>query len=70
MGCDHEYPNMRPISDPAKSKLMKPKLELVIMLLINTDGRSLAPIVKKRKAKKDFIGVMPAENTSMLKSAY
>ena len=56
---------------------MKPKLELVSMLLVNIDGRSLVLVVKKRKAKEIFTGVMLAENTSMLaentsmlKSAY
>ena len=49
---------------------MKPKLDLVSMLLINSDGRSLVPVVKKRKAKEVFTSVMPAKNTLMLKPAY
>ena len=49
---------------------MKLKLYLVSMLLVNIDGRSPIPAVKKRKANEVFIGVMPVENASMLKSAY
>ena len=49
---------------------MKPKLDLVNMLLVNINGRSSAPTVKKRKAKEVLTGVMLAENTPMLKSAY
>ena len=49
---------------------MKSKLDLVSMLLVNTDGRSLVLVVKKRKAREVFTGVMPAENTPMIKLAY
>ena len=49
---------------------MKPKLDLVSMLLINIDGRSSVPVVKKGKAKEVFTSVMPAKNTLMLKPAY
>ena len=50
--------------------MMKPKLDLLNMLLIKINGQSPVPVVKKRKAKEVFIGMMPAENTLMLKSAY
>ena len=49
---------------------MKSKLDLVSMLLVNTDGRSLVLVVKKRKAKEVFTGVMPAKDTPLLKSTY
>ena len=49
---------------------MKPKLELVSMLLVNIGGRSSVPVVKKRKAREVFTSIIPAENTPMLKSAY
>ena len=49
---------------------MKSKLDLVSMLLINIDGRSSVPTVKKRKAKEVFTGMRPTKNTLMLKSAY
>ena len=49
---------------------MKPRLDLISMLLVSIEGRSPIPVVKKRKAREVFIGVMPAENTPMLKSAY
>ena len=49
---------------------MKPKLDLVSMLLISVDGRSPVPTVKKRKAREGFIGVKLAKNTPMLKSDY
>ena len=49
---------------------MKPKLDLVSMLLVNIDGRSPVPVVKKRKAKEVFTGVMLVENAPMLKSTY
>ena len=49
---------------------MKSKLDLVSMLLVNIDGRSSVPAVKKRKAKEVFTNVRPAENTPMLKSTY
>ena len=50
--------------------MMKPKLDLLNMLLIKINGQSPVPVVKKRKAKEVFIGMMPAENTLMLKSTY
>jgi len=50
--------------------MMKPKLDLVNMLLVNTNGRSPVPAVKKTKAKEVFTSVTPAENTPMLKLAY
>ena len=49
------------------TKLMKPKLDLVSMLLGNVNGRSPVLDIKKRKAKEGFAGVRPAENTLMLK---
>ena len=52
------------------AKLMKPKLDLVSMFLVNIDGRSLVPAVKKRKAKEVFTVVMPVENALILKLAY
>ena len=50
--------------------MMKPKLDLVSMLLINVNGPSPVPIIKKRKAREGFTGMRPAENTLMLKSDY
>ena len=50
--------------------MMKPKLDLVSMLLINVNGRSPVPIIKKRKAREGFTGMRPTENTLMLKSDY
>jgi len=32
--------------------MMKPKIDLVSMLLVNVDGRALVPVVKKRKARE------------------
>ena len=49
---------------------MKPKLDLDSMLLVNVNGQSLVPIIKKRKARKGFTSVRPAENTPILKSNY
>ena len=49
---------------------MKPKLDLVSMLLINVNGRSLVPDIKKENTREDSAGVRPIENTSMLKSDY
>ena len=34
------------------AKLMKPKIDLVSMLLVNVDGRAPVHVVKKRKAKE------------------
>ena len=48
---------------------MKLKLDLISMLLVSINGRSLVPVVKKRKAKKVFTGMVPVENALMLKSA-
>ena len=31
---------------------MKPKIDLISMLLVNVDGRAPVPIVKKRKANE------------------
>ena len=50
--------------------MMKPKLDLLNMLLIKINGQSPVPVVKKRKAKEVFTSVMPAKNTLMLKPAY
>ena len=49
---------------------MKPKLDLVSMLLVSIDGRSSVPSVEIRKAKVVFTSEMPVENAPMLKSAY
>ena len=49
---------------------MKPKLDIVSMLLVSIDGRSLVPAVKKRKAKEVFTSVRLVKNALMLKSAY
>uniref|UniRef100_A0A7N2L6N8 non-specific serine/threonine protein kinase n=1 Tax=Quercus lobata TaxID=97700 RepID=A0A7N2L6N8_QUELO len=49
---------------------MKPKLDLVSMLLVNVNGRSPVLDIKKRKAKEGFAGVRPAKNTLMLKWFY
>ena len=32
--------------------MMKPKIDLVSMLLVNVDGRAPVPVVKKRKARE------------------
>ena len=49
------------------AKLMKPKLDLVSMLLVNIDGRSPVLTVKKRKAKEVFTNIRPVENALILK---
>ena len=49
---------------------MKPKLDLVSMLLVNANGLSPVPDIKKEKAREDSAGMRPAENTLMLKSNY
>ena len=49
---------------------MKLKLYPVSMLLVNIDGRSPIPAVKKRNVKEVFTRVMLVENTPMLKSTY
>ena len=49
---------------------MKPKLDLISMLLVNVNGRSPIPDIKKGKTREDSVGVRPAENTLMLKSDY
>ena len=49
---------------------MKPKLDLVNMLIVSVNGRSPVPNIKERKAKEGFAGVRAAENTLMLKSDY
>ena len=46
-------------------KLMKSRLDLV-----SINGRSPVTVVKKKKAREVFTGMMPAENTLMLKLAY
>ena len=46
-------------------KLMKSRLDLV-----SINGRSPVIAIKKRKAREVFTGVMPTENTPMLKLAY
>ena len=43
--------------------LMKPKLDLVSMLLVNINGRSSVPNIKKIKANEGFTGMRPAEDT-------
>ena len=50
--------------------MMKPKLDLVSMLLVSIDGRSSVPSVEIRKEKVVFTGEMPVENALMLKSTY
>ena len=55
--------------------MMKPKLDLVnmllvSMLLVSVNGRSPVPDIKKRKAKEGFAGIKSTENTPMLKSDY
>ena len=50
--------------------MMKPKLELVNMLLVSVNGRSPLPNIKKRKVTEGFGGMRPAENTPMLKLNY
>ena len=52
------------------AKLMKLNFDLVSMLLVNVDGQSLVPIIKKRKAREGSAGVRPIEKTPMLKSDY
>ena len=47
------------------AKLMKSRLDP-----ISINGRSPVIPIKKRKAREVFTGVMPAENTPMLKLAY
>ena len=47
------------------AKLMKLRLDLV-----SINGRSPVVAIKKRKAREVFTGVMPTENTPMLKLAY
>ena len=49
---------------------MKSKFDLVSILLVNIDGKSPVPTVKKRKAKEVFAKGMLAKNTLMLKSTY
>ena len=49
---------------------MKPKLDLVSMLLVNVNGQSPVPDIKKGKTREDSAGMRPAENTPMLKSNY
>ena len=49
---------------------MKSKLDLVSMLLVNANGLSPVPDIKKEKAREDSAGMRPAENTPMLKSNY
>jgi len=49
---------------------MKPKLDLINMLLVNANGRSPVPDIKKEKAREDSVGVRLAENTLMLKLDY
>ena len=49
---------------------MKPNFDLVSILLVNVDGRSLVLVIKKRKAREGSTDVRPAENTPMLKSDY
>ena len=50
--------------------MMKPKFDLLNMLLISINGRSPVPAVKKRKAMEVYNDVMLAKNTPMLKSVY
>ena len=50
--------------------MMKPKLDLVSMLLISVNGRSSELDIKKRKAKEGFTSMRLAANTRMLKSDY
>ena len=52
------------------AKLMKLKLDLVSMLLVNINGRSPIPKIKKGKTREDSASVRLAENTPMLKSNY
>ena len=42
---------------------MKPKLDLISMLLVSVNGRSPVPDIKKRKAKEGFAGeIMSSQN--------
>ena len=50
--------------------VMKPKLDLVSMLLVNVTWQFLVPDIKKEKAREDSIGMRPAENTPMPKLDY
>ena len=49
--------------------MMKPKVDLVSMLLVNVDGRASVPVITERKAKEIFTSVVPVEHAPMLKSA-
>ena len=49
---------------------MKPKFDLVNMLLVNVNGQSSVPDIKKGKTREDSTGVRPSENTLMLRSNY
>ena len=49
---------------------MKSNFDLVSMLLVNVDERSLVLVIKKRKAREGSTDVGPAENTPMLKLDY
>ena len=49
--------------------LMKPKIDLVNMFLVNTDGRAAVPVEKTRNTRR-FTSVMLVEDTSMPKSDY
>ena len=49
---------------------MKLKLDLFSMLLVNANGQSPVPNIKKEKAREDSASARPAENTPMLKSDY
>ena len=52
------------------AKMPPDNVDLDSMLLVNVNGQSLVPIIKKRKARKGFTSVRPAENTPILKSNY
>ena len=49
---------------------MKPKLGLINMLLVNVNGRSPKPDIKKGKTREDSTNVRLAKNTLMLKLDY
>ena len=57
-------------ASPDGAKLMKPKIDLVSRFLVNANGQSPVPVIKKRKTREGFTGMRPPENTLMLKSDY
>ena len=45
---------------------MKPKVDVISMFLVSVNGRVPVLVVKKRKAKEVFTGVVPIENVSLI----